>query len=56
MSEPIAMIEPRMPYSVGPLWNSRVAMSAVVTWKFIPKVPSTKTRSMTTLRSGRLRT
>ena len=52
----MAMIEPSRPYSSGPLPNSLVAISAVVIWKFMPKVPSTKTRTMTSWRSGRLRT
>ena len=50
------MIEPSMPYSVGPSWNSLVAISAVVIWKFIPNVPRTKTSAMTSMTSGRLRT
>ena len=56
LSDPIAMIEPSRPYSVGPLWKACVAISAVVIWKFMPNVPRTKTRPMSSMRSGRLRT
>ncbi len=37
--DPIAMNDPSTPYSPAPLWNSRVAIRALVIWKFIPKVP-----------------
>src|SRR5450756_2397139 len=37
--DPTAMMEPSSPYAPAPLWNTAVAMSAVVIWKFIPKVP-----------------
>ena len=50
------MIDPSRPYSDGPRWNSVVAMRAMVIWKFIPNVPSTKTSPMTSMMSGRLRT
>ena len=36
-SDPIAMIEPSMPYSPAPLWKTPVAISAVVIWKFMPE-------------------
>ena len=56
VSEPIAMIEPSSPNSPAPLSNTFVAMSAIVIWKFIPNVPSTKTSSMTSWMSRRCRT
>ena len=56
VSEPTAMIEPSRPNSPAPLSNTFVAISAMVIWKFIPKVPSTKTRSMTSWMSRRTRT
>ena len=53
VSEPTAMIEPRMPYASAPLPYTSVAMRALVIWKFIPKVPSMKTMNMTSWMSGR---
>ncbi len=55
-SEPTAMIEPSRPYSPAPLSKTVVAIRAIVSWKFMPNVPSTKTRKSTSLRSGRPRT
>ena len=55
-NDPIAMIEPSRPNSPGPLAKTFVAISAIVIWKFMPKVPSTKTSSITNCRSGRPRT
>ena len=52
-SEPIASTEPRMPYSPAPLWNTWVAISADVSWKFSPKVPAKNTATSTIIRSGR---
>ena len=49
----MAMIEPSRPYSPGPLSKTFVAMSAIVSWKFIPNVPRTKTSAMMSTRSGR---
>ena len=56
VSEPTAMIEPSRPNSPAPLSNTLVAISAMVIWKFIPNVPSTKTSSMTSWMSRRIRT
>ena len=47
------MIEPSRPYSPAPLWNCWVAISAVVSWKFMPNVPSTNTSTMMRMMSGR---
>src|SRR6266545_5996683 len=52
-SEPIARIEPRMPYSPAPLWNSAVAIIAEVSWKFRPKVPAKNSVTSTIISSGR---
>ena len=52
----MAMIEPSRPNSPAPLSNTLVAISAMVIWKFIPNVPSTKTSSMTSWMSRRTRT
>ena len=49
------MIEPSRPYSPAPLWKTLVAISAVVIWKFMPNVPSTKTSAMMSMMSGRPR-
>ena len=56
VSEPTAMIEPSSPNSPAPLSKTLVAISAIVIWKFMPKVPSTKTSSMTSWMSRRIRT
>lgn len=56
LSEPIAMIEPRSPYSPAPLSNTVRAISAVVSWKFRPNVPTMPTRARIRIRSGRPRT
>ena len=55
-SEPIAMIEPSRPYSPAPLWNTSRAMSAVVTWKLRPNVPTMPTMTIVTRMSLRCRT
>ena len=47
------MIEPSRPYSPAPLSNTWVAISAMVSWKFMPNVPSTKTSTMMSMMSGR---
>ena len=52
-SEPIASVVPRMPYSLAPLWNTSVAISADVSWKFSPKVPAKNTMVRISIRSGR---
>ncbi len=56
MSEPIARIDPRSPYSPAPLPNTSVAMSAVVIWKLKPNVPAQKTIARMSMMSGRART
>jgi hypothetical protein len=45
---------PRMPYCSGPRPNSCCAISAEVSWKFIPKVPTQKTTMSTSRMSLRL--
>jgi hypothetical protein len=46
VSEPTASIEPSRPYAVAPLWNTVVAMSAFVTWKFIANIVRQKIVAM----------
>ncbi len=41
---------------VGPTWNTEVAMTALVSWKFNPKVPSMNIMNITSMMSGRRRT
>jgi hypothetical protein len=55
-SEPIAMTEPSRPYSPAPLSKTRRAISAVVSWKLRPKVPTIPTIARMSTRSGRRRT
>lgn len=55
-SEPIAITDPSSPYSLAPRWNTVVDMSAMVIWKFIPKVPSMNTTNSSSLMSLRPRT
>ena len=47
------MIEPSRPYSPAPLSNTSVAISAEVSWKFRPNVPTKNTIARTSIRSGR---
>ena len=42
-SDPTAMAEPSRPNSPAPLWNTFVAIRAVVSWKLRPKVPAKNT-------------
>jgi hypothetical protein len=56
VSDPIARIDPSTPYSPAPLSYTRVAMSAVVIWKFRPNVPAQNTTAITSMMSGRERT
>ncbi|MPM99066.1 hypothetical protein SDC9_146256 [bioreactor metagenome] len=55
-SVPTPIRVPIRPYSAGPTWNTWVAISALVTWKLSPKVPSMNTMNITSRMSGRRRT
>jgi hypothetical protein len=55
-SEPIAITEPSSPYSPDPWWNTVLAISAVVSWKLSPNVPTSPTTVSSRIRSGRPRT
>ena len=55
-SDPIAITELMKPNSSGPTWNTAVAISELVIWKFSPNVPSMNTMNSTSMMSGRLRT
>ena len=56
VSDPMARIEPRMPYSPAPLSYTWVAINAVVIWKLKPNVPATNRIAITSMMSGRERT
>ncbi len=56
VSEPTAITDPSTPYSVAPLWNTSVAISAEVIWKFMPNVPAKNTMIRIRIIFGWLRT
>ena len=56
VSDPIARMDPRIPYSPGPMPNSTFAIIADVSWKLSPNVDTTPTTTMMTMMSVRPRT
>lgn len=55
-SDPTAITEPISPYPSAPVWNTSLAISAMVSWKFSPNVPTTPTITMVSTMSDRCRT
>ncbi|MNW58606.1 hypothetical protein D3C74_364830 [compost metagenome] len=56
VSEPIARIDPSIPYSPAPMPNSTRAIMADVSWKLSPNVDTTLSTTMMTMMSERPRT